>query len=193
MSRSIDDLTEAELPTRYMLRDYDESMAGMIIPDHLVTRAPNGRFWKHEENVLLKIHSMDRCPTYGFCDRCCSSGPVGMHCQKCKSRYFKYRVIKRGGKILDATWVSRFFQATHMDALADRQYRWLRTPIMSIGIDLLGLGIGDRYKGVENAPRRAEELWLFQEGIENDVPGPWDVTERRVTQIDPFGEMYNGE
>ena len=111
MSRLIDDLTEAELPTRYMLRDYDESMAGMIIPDHLVTRAPNGRFWKHEENVLLQIHSMDRCPTYGFCDRCCSSGPVGMHCQKCKLRNYKYHVIRRSRKILDATWVSRFFSS----------------------------------------------------------------------------------
>ena len=64
---------------------------------------------------------------------------------------------------------------------------------MSIGIDLLGLRIGDRYKGAEHALRRAEESRLFDEGIENDGPGPWDVTERRVTQIDPFGEMYNGE
>ena len=124
---------------RYMLRQYEESMGGRIIPDHLVTRAPNGRYWKNTERELLKEYSMDRSPTYGLCCICCSSGPVGMHCQKCRLKGWIYKAVKTADVIIDATWVSRFFWATHMDALADRQYQWLRTPTMIFKNELLRL------------------------------------------------------
>jgi hypothetical protein len=48
----------------YIVREYREEMGGMKIPDEMVVRAANGRWFTNEEIQDFKSKSMDRCPTY---------------------------------------------------------------------------------------------------------------------------------
>jgi hypothetical protein len=74
-------------------------------------------------------NSIDRCPTYGVCQVCCSSGPTGRHCVKCGIENVIYMCISivlkdnKGEEItrmIDVQWILRIFEATHLDAQADR-------------------------------------------------------------------------
>jgi hypothetical protein len=68
----------------YIVREYKDEMKGKVIPDEMVVRANNGRWFTHDEIENLK--STPRCPTYGVCDKFYGSGPVHMLCQKCAQR-----------------------------------------------------------------------------------------------------------
>jgi hypothetical protein len=51
----------------YIMREYREEMAGMI-PDEMVMRAANGRWFTNEEIQDFKSKSTPRCPTHGVCE-----------------------------------------------------------------------------------------------------------------------------
>jgi hypothetical protein len=82
--RCIKRKTKGEIPSAvrnsdghmYIVREYKNGMAGKEIPDEMVVRADNGRwFMKDEvENFLMKCTPC--CPTYGVCGHCFGSGPV---------------------------------------------------------------------------------------------------------------------
>jgi hypothetical protein len=99
----------------YIVREFKKEMRGKKIPDDMVVRAENGRwFTKNEvENFVMK--STPRCPTYGVCRHCFSSGPVHMWCQICRNKHEIYMIPERNGKFLDAEWISRFFGTSHLD------------------------------------------------------------------------------
>jgi hypothetical protein len=73
--------------------------------------------------------SRDRCPTYRLCQECCSSGPMGMHCQLCKTDrilYFCMQTKVKNNKdeeitrLIDDQWMLRVMELMHIDALANR-------------------------------------------------------------------------
>jgi hypothetical protein len=67
-------------------------MAGTKIPDKMVVRAANRRWFTNEEEQNFKLKSMlDRSPAYGICGVCADSGPAGMHCQFCKEKQVYYK------------------------------------------------------------------------------------------------------
>jgi hypothetical protein len=94
----------------YIMKGYKNEMQGTKIPDNMVIRAANGRWFTEEEVQNFKTKSTDRCPTYGLCEQCLGSGPTGMHCQVCKKPNDYYRCPYMGTfekKWLDAEWISR--------------------------------------------------------------------------------------
>jgi hypothetical protein len=113
----------------YILMDYDKSMFETLIPDNKVIRPINRWCYTNLDPVDWGENSMDRCPTYGVCRVCCSSGPTGRRCVKCGIDNVIYMCIlivlkdNKGEEItrmIDAQWISCIFEATHLDAQADR-------------------------------------------------------------------------
>jgi hypothetical protein len=74
-----------------IMRGYTDDLKGTKIPDNIVVKPMNGRYITARNSKDWLMKSMDRCPTYGICGNCASSGPTGMHCQFCKEkvRYYK--------------------------------------------------------------------------------------------------------
>jgi hypothetical protein len=109
--------------------DYNVSMGDGVIPEDKVIRPMNCRCYRKLDPVYWGENSIDRCPTYRVCGVCCSSGPTGRHCHICMNKdeiYVCLLVIlknKRGEeitRIVDAQWILRIFDATHIDAQVDR-------------------------------------------------------------------------
>jgi hypothetical protein len=115
---------------KYILMDYDKSMGDEVIPDNKVIRPMNRWCLTKLNPVYWRENSIDRCPTYGVCRVCCGSGPTGRHCHICLNKYVIYVcmliILKndRGKEItrmVDVQWILRIFEATHIDARADRE------------------------------------------------------------------------
>jgi hypothetical protein len=110
----------------YIMRGYTDDMKGTKIPDNMVVKPMNGRYiTERDASKDWPMKSTDRCPTYGLCKECPSSGPAGMHCQLCKDKQVYYKCPWLGGmseprKWIDAEWISRMVEMTHVGAGADR-------------------------------------------------------------------------
>jgi hypothetical protein len=113
----------------YILMDYNKSMFETVIPDNKVIRPINRQCYTNLDPVDWGENSIDRCLTYGVCQVCCSSRPTGRRCVKCDVHNLIYVCIliflkdDKGEEItrmIDAQWISRMFEATHLNAQADR-------------------------------------------------------------------------
>jgi hypothetical protein len=113
----------------YILMDYKESMFERVIPDNKVIRPINRRCYTNLDTVDWGENSIDRCPTYGVCQVCCSSGPTGRRCVKCGVQnviYVCMLIVLKDNKgeeitrMIDAQWISHIFEAIHLNAQADR-------------------------------------------------------------------------
>ena len=61
----------------YVVRNYTEDQAGMDIWDQDVLQAANGMYYMTQEIETWKVKNTQDVPTYGNCNRCYQSGPVG--------------------------------------------------------------------------------------------------------------------
>jgi hypothetical protein len=93
-------------------------------------------------------------------------------------------------KLLDATWISRYFGTTHLVAKADRTYDGSAIPIEVIGLDNVYEFINERWenrglmmgffddrrpnKDMTEAHARAK-VHLFDDGLRVEVKGQWDI------------------
>jgi hypothetical protein len=77
----------------YILMDYNKSMGDVLIPDNKVIRPMNCRCYTNLYPVHWGENSIDRCPTYGVCQVCCSSRPTGRRCVKCGTHNVIYMCI----------------------------------------------------------------------------------------------------
>jgi hypothetical protein len=183
----------------YIVREYKDEMAGKVIPDEMVVRAENGRWFTSEEVQDFKTKSTARCPTYGVCENCYGSGPVHMLCQKCKNKNEIYVIVKRHGKFLDAEWISRFFGTSHLEARGDRTQNWPRQFIWEMTTTQLHCYMSFRWP-IGNMMRKVkptywnEYMTVLDEGIVSTTAGPWDGWDHPVEFLqwdDP--NMYCGE
>jgi hypothetical protein len=113
----------------YILMDDNESMFETVLPDNKVIRPINRWCYTNLNPVDWGESSIDRFPAYGVCRVCCSSGPTGRRSVKCGTHNVIYVCISivlkdnKGEEItrmIDAQWILRIFEATHLDAQADR-------------------------------------------------------------------------
>ena len=127
-------------PPKIININYTEDQAGQDILDQDVIRAVNGRFYTEEEVRNFRLRSRPRCPTYGNCNRCFATGPVGKVCGFCPPQHGAgYVVVSVGCMrtrtkpiILDAENLATQMPNNHEVARADRTYSWKRTPSESI-------------------------------------------------------------
>jgi hypothetical protein len=172
----------------YIVTAFEEEMRGKKIPDKMVVKAANGRWFTEQEKIDFQMKSTPRCPTYGVCTVCLSSGPVHMLCQKCKEEGRRYYIPRIGGvcgKLLDAEWISRFFGTTHVDVRADKAQNWLTQKIW----DLSERKIEDYIKNVWPARKLLRErdenycsgvLDVFMQGTRVEYHGMWDADDHPV-------------
>jgi hypothetical protein len=108
---------------KYVMMDYDKRMGDGVIPNNKVIRPINHWCYTTLDPAFWGENSIDRCPTYRTCRICCSSGPMGKHekllyfCMQIKLKNNKGEEITR---MLDAQWILRVMEATHLDALVNR-------------------------------------------------------------------------
>jgi hypothetical protein len=121
----------------YIVRGYTEEQKGQMIRGEDVVRPENHMWSGGRGGEHYGAMSTRRCPTYGTCDFCYSSGPVGKFCSNCNPDGKKiekpdklYSVMKAtrsitGGSkeemiVLDSQWLSELAGGKHEDARADR-------------------------------------------------------------------------
>jgi hypothetical protein len=106
-----------------------QEYGGIVIPDNKVIRPMNRWCYTNFGPVHWGENSIDRCPTYGVCQVCCGSGPTGRCCVVCGVNHVLYVCMliilkdNKGEKItrmIDAQWILRIFEATHLKAQANR-------------------------------------------------------------------------
>jgi hypothetical protein len=109
----------------YILMDYNKSMGDVVIPNNKVIRPMNCWCYTKLDPVHWGENSIDRCPTYGVCRACCGSGPTGRRCLICCNDNMIYvcmLIILKDNmgeeitRMIDAQWILRIFEATHIDA-----------------------------------------------------------------------------
>jgi hypothetical protein len=183
----------------YIVREFKEEMRGKKIPDNMVVRPANGRWFTEDEVNNFVMKSTPRCPTYGVCSQCFGSGPVHILCQKCRKKDEIYIIPKRNGKFLDAEWVLRFFGTSHLGVRADRTQNWPTQKIWVLSIAQLQAYMMCRWPpGVllrkKQPTEWAKYLEIFDDGIRRDNAGPWDARDNQVEILqwdDP--NMYYGD
>jgi hypothetical protein len=204
----------------FIMKGYKNEMQGMKIPDEMVIRAANGRWFTEEEVQNFATKSTDRCPTYEICEKCLGSGPTGMHCQVCKKHNDYYQCPYMGvfeKKWLDAEWISRMPRSTHYEARADmiQTYPERRTPSLGWcedGIKMMlrntyleQLSQADPVGFYETTKRKrygeqvnaevAQDMELFKMGIETGIPdGEYNFPNKKAMVL-PYNnaDEYHGE
>lgn len=113
--------------------------ADAFIPDDLVVRALNGALF-YVNHLVNWRQSSQRCPTYGNCPSCFSSGPLGTICTNCSDRGIigddsrvrshRYSTFyAQSGMMIDAEQLrSGCPTALHTPMRANARQSWMRTP-----------------------------------------------------------------
>jgi hypothetical protein len=189
----------------YIMVDFREDLLGQVLPDAATVRAPNGRWWRQQDLNILYEKSMLRCPTYGTCQHCLSSGPMNSYCRVCASFTHGYEqlVITRNGvrRMIDAEWVSRFFGRPHLPAMADRElvsmgqqsnrisvldHTILRNSMRSYIDSPYNPNNYNPSDHFEQSFQMEFDISLFEGGCVSDEPGKYDRLYNKVEIIDPF-------
>jgi hypothetical protein len=122
-------------PATYMEERKDPS----VIRGEDVVRPPNHKAWKAdrpgestEEMPLYK--SVAKVPTYGSCEDCYSSGPVGKLCIFCHNGT-QYKVVLHCHHIIDSVTLAQAMERGHEPARADCCFWWIRDPMFHLNSD----------------------------------------------------------
>jgi hypothetical protein len=166
----------------YIVREYKNEMRGKKIPDDMVVRTNNERWFTHDkvENFVMK--STPCCPMYGVCDNCFGSGLVHRLCQKCRTKGQRYIIVKRNDKILGAEWVLRFFGMSHLDVRADGAQNWITQRVWTMSGIQIQIYIQCRWPARKLLEKENPKFWceymeLFDDGATVNGAGLWDALE----------------
>jgi hypothetical protein len=197
---------------KYILMDYNKSMGDGVIPDNKVLRLKNCWCYTILDPVFWGENSIDRCPTYGVCWVCCSSGPTGRYCQNLQEQgrdmrlYFDYIENNRGEEItrmVDAQWISHIFEATQIDAQVIRVqethliYQWGNTPMEWLKNKVINKYHDMRTRGLMTGTdnkiksRAIRMTRLIRKGfLEEEKNGDYDFPLNQVRVLGPRGFLY---
>jgi hypothetical protein len=135
---------------------------------------PSNHIWCRvcgPEAQRFRDKSSPWCPTYGNCDVCYMSGPVGQICSGCNDKTVGYVVVFYQEKIIDAQFLATFFGKGHVVAKANRKYAWLRTPSGNLNSDMLSIKLDIKHRAIEDSAQRdaavQSDLFLFWEAVED--------------------------
>ena len=162
----------------YIVRGYEPRMRGTQITDDYVVRPRNHKWCGQFGGEYFRPWSSARCPTYGTCNNCYGSGPVGMTCvdPRCEERYL---VMFANGvhdfKVtLDSQWISTLVGASHTPAMADRVQDWQTTPCGNLKLDHMKLVIARKATHLDTAEERrvfaSARMMEFHNGLNEEYP-----------------------
>ena len=126
----MDDYQPGSHRQRFIVVNYSADQEGQVIRDEDVVRPLNHRWTicytndPDAEILSWQKKSYAGCPTYGSCQKCLKSGPVGKVCNECPIKKFKpgYVIMgnEDGSKILDSITIAQMLGRPHETAMADR-------------------------------------------------------------------------
>jgi hypothetical protein len=149
VARNINKMNEVQ---KHVIVKYTPDQEGQDIEDKDVVRPMNHRwcFKGGEETSTWKVNSWARYPTYGSCEFCKKSGPVGKTCNECPILEIepRYVILIDRNKILDSITLAQMLNQGHETAKADRMYHPRMNKIKPFSTEHIGFGV---------------DLWFFDE------------------------------
>ena len=120
---------------KFIVWNYAEDQAGMDIWKEDVEQARNGMYYTSQEIETWKVKNTQDLPTYGNCERCCRSGPIGTECSQCEERPLIdgggatgtvrpiYQLMQVEDMFLDSRLIAEIYRKGHDVAKADTWHR----------------------------------------------------------------------
>lgn len=144
--------------------NYTPDQEGQDIRDVDVIRPSNHRWCDRggDEIKEWKCRSNVRCPTYGSCEICYKSGPVGKDCNECPpftDRGPIYQILKNQKNILDSMTIAEMLNKGHETAKADRDVNSQDlNRLQTFNDDHAGLAVSGMYRNVADSPIKQETM-----------------------------------
>jgi hypothetical protein len=113
----------------------------------------NRKIMAMKEVAKWKEISRSCAPTYGSCEYCFRSGPLGKRYNQCNKReYEAILFLVKGGAIatLDSITMSKIMGQGHEVCLADHKMNWNRIPCRHFNSLCAKLVIGQRYNDIKD-------------------------------------------
>jgi hypothetical protein len=154
--------------------NYTPDQEGQELRQEEVVRPMNRKITTMKDVAKWEEISRSRAPTYGSCEYCFRSGPLGKRCNQCDhGKYEVSLLLVKGGatETLDSITMSEIMGQGHKVCLADHKMNWNRTPCRHFNSLCAQLVIDQRYNDIKdeyvrNTLRRT--LWsLFLEWKDN--------------------------
>jgi hypothetical protein len=107
--------------------NYTPDQEGQEIRQEDVVRPLNRKITTMKEVANWKEISRSRAPSYGSCEYCFRSGPLGKRCNRCNNgEYEAILLLVKGGAIatLDSITMSKIMGQGHKVCLAEHKMNW---------------------------------------------------------------------
>jgi hypothetical protein len=133
--------------------NYTPDQEGKEIRQEDVVRPMNRKIKTMKEVAKWKEISRSCAPTYGSCEYCFRSGPLGKRCNRCNNgEYEAILLLVEGGVIatLDSITMSEIMGQGHKVCLADHKMNWNRTPCRHFNSLCAQLVIEQRYNDIKD-------------------------------------------
>ena len=149
-------------------KNYTPDQKGQEIRQEDVVWPLNRKITTMNESMKWKEISRSQAPTYGSCEYCFRSGPLGKRCNQCNNGVYQaILLLVKGGAIetLDSITISEIMGQGHEVCLADHEMNWNQTPCRE-----LNMRTGGDRKQIQRYQR-----WTCQEHFEEEtlVSLPW--------------------
>ena len=125
-----------------------------------------------------RLWSTGWCLTYGTCNNCYGSGPVGMTCVNPGSGESYLAMFTQGVHdfkvTLNLQWISTLVGASHTPAMANRVQAWIRMPCGQLSITHMKMVIARNATHLDTIEERKvfanTKLMEFQSGLNEEYP-----------------------
>ena len=147
------DYSKMFCPPVIINKNYTPDQQGQEIQQEDVVRPVNHKITMHDETSTWQEISRSRAPTYGSCEGCFRSGPLGKRCNRCNNdEYQAILLLVKGGGIqtLDLITMSEIMGQGHEVCLADHEMNWIRTPSRHYNSIRTQLVIERRYNDIKD-------------------------------------------
>jgi hypothetical protein len=138
----------------HIIVSYTTDQEGQDIRDEDVVR-PMHHCWCYRdgnEARTWKLKSWARCPTYGSCQYCLKSGPVGKSWNECQIREGQpiYVALKNQDKIVDSITIAEMFNQGHETAKADQYFTLNMDRVETFNNDHLHTNTQQIYQNIQD-------------------------------------------
>ena len=146
---------------RHIVVNYTSDQEGQEIRHEDVVR-PSNHGWciqGGDETRRWKLKSRNTCPTYGSCQYCFKSGPVGKFCNECQQWETSqpgYVILRNGNRLLDSITIAEILNVGHETAMADRICKPIMQRIESFSVDRMTIAAEKSYVHIEDRVARAK-------------------------------------
>ena len=138
-----------------------------------MVRPLNRKYMTKEDDFYAK--SRARCPTYGSCYWCYSSGPVGQICKHCndpKRGYYLVAFLR--STVVDSITLAEMLGRGHETTRTDCTFNWIRDPLMNLSTDAIKASL--QRKKDANSKETVHKIMMNLYGLQGEIPEYFGVS-----------------